>query len=146
MHFKHELQQVQKCMSWNEFSRKITKKLITLFLPSTTSSSPDQITCDISSDNNAPSKTIKICIKLPFLGKYGTKLTRSFIRKVTPLLKSPCVQLFQLRLSPSKAEKSNTSAKGLLGIAKILMNFLAIPSKPFALVFDFSALLGDNLN
>jgi hypothetical protein len=25
------------------------------------------------------------------------------------------------------------------------LNFLAIPSKPFALVFDFSALLGDNL-
>ena len=40
-------------------------------------------------------------------------------------------QLFQLRLSLSKAEKLNTSAKGLLGIAK---NSLAIPSKPFALV------------
>jgi phage-related holin len=38
--------------------------------------------------------------------------------------------LFQLRLSPSKAEKSNTSAKGLLGIAKKLIIFLAIPSKP----------------
>ena len=55
-----------------------------------------------------------------------------------------CIQLFQLRLSPSKAEKSNTSAKGLLGIAKKLI--VAIPSKPFALVFDFSALLADNLN
>jgi hypothetical protein len=43
----------------------------------------------------------------------------------------------------SKAEKSNTSAKGLLGIANKLMNFLAIPSKSFALVFDFSALLGE---
>jgi hypothetical protein len=42
--------------------------------------------------------------------------------------------------------KSNTSAKGLLGIAKKLMNLLEIPSKHFALVFDFSALLGDNLN
>ena len=56
------------------------------------------------------------------------------------------IQLFQLWLSPSKAEKSNTSAKSLLGIAKKLMNFLTIPSKPFALVFDFSALLRDNLN
>ena len=62
------------------------------------------------------------------------------------LLPARCIQLFQLRLSPSKAEKSNTSAKGLLGIANKLMNFLAIPSKSFALVFDFSALLGDNLN
>ena len=49
-------------------------------------------------------------------------------------------RLVQLRLSPSKAEKSNTSAKGLLGIAKKLMNLLAIPSKHFALVFDFSAI------
>ena len=35
----------------------------------------------------------------------------------------------QLRLSPSKAEKSNTSAKGLLGITKKFLNFLAILSK-----------------
>ena len=56
------------------------------------------------------------------------------------------IQLFQLGLSQSKAEKSNTSAKGLLGIAKKLMNFLAIPSKPLALVFDFSSSLWDNLN
>jgi hypothetical protein len=56
------------------------------------------------------------------------------------------IQLFQLRLSLSKAEKWNTSAKGLLGIVKKFINFFAIPSKPFTLVFDFSALLGDNLN
>jgi hypothetical protein len=31
------------------------------------------------------------------------------------------MQLFQLRLSRSKVEKSSTSAKGLLGIAKKLM-------------------------
>ena len=40
----------------------------------------------------------------------------------------------------------NMSAKGLLGIVKKVVNFLAIPSKPFALVFDFSTLLWDNLN
>jgi hypothetical protein len=46
-----------------------------------------------------------------------------------------------------KAQKSNTSAKGLLGIAKKLMIFLAIPSKlSCSCIFDFSALLGDNLN
>ncbi len=32
------------------------------------------------------------------------------------LSKCHCIQLFQLRLSPSKAEKSNTSAKSLLGV------------------------------
>jgi hypothetical protein len=54
-------------------------------------------------------------------------------------------KLFQW-LSPSKAEKSNTSVKGLLEIGNKIVNFLVIPSKPFALVFDFSALLEDNLN
>jgi hypothetical protein len=56
------------------------------------------------------------------------------------------MQFFQLRLSPTEAKKSNTSAKGLLGITKKIINLLAIPSKPFGLVFDFFALLGDNLN
>jgi hypothetical protein len=40
----------------------------------------------------------------------------------------------------------DTSAEGLLGIPKKSINLLAISSKPFALVFDFTALLGDNLN
>ena len=56
------------------------------------------------------------------------------------------IQLFQLSLSPSKVEKSNTSAKSLLGIAKKIIIFFSVPSKPLALVFDFSTLLGDNLN
>ena len=43
----------------------------------------------------------------------------------------------KLRLSTSKAEKSNTSAKGC---------FISDSQHSFALVFDFSALLGDNLN
>jgi RNase P/RNase MRP subunit p29 len=34
----------------------------------------------------------------------------------------------------------------LLGIAKKLMNFHSDSQQPFALVFDFSALLVDNLN
>jgi lipopolysaccharide assembly outer membrane protein LptD (OstA) len=60
------------------------------------------------------------------------------------------IQLFQLRLYTSEAEKSNTSAKGCwdlnLGIANKLMNFQSDSQKPFVLVFDFSALLVDNLN
>jgi hypothetical protein len=34
----------------------------------------------------------------------------------------------------------------LLGIANKLMNFQSVSQQPFALVFDFSALLVDNLN
>ena len=51
-----------------------------------------------------------------------------------------CVILYtaiQLSLSQSKAEKSNISTKGLLGIATKLMA-LAIPSRPFAFVFGTS--------
>jgi hypothetical protein len=61
------------------------------------------------------------------------------------------IQLFQLRLSTSKAEKSNTSGKveyereRLLGIVNKLMNFQSGSQQPFALVFEFSALLVDNL-
>jgi hypothetical protein len=36
--------------------------------------------------------------------------------------------------------------KGLLEIANKLMDFIGISSKPSTLVFDFSALLGDNLD
>ncbi len=85
-----ELKQIRKFMSWNGFSRKIAQKLITLFSPSASSSAHDQPTTDCSHDSSATSNPIKIWIQLPFLGKCGTKLTRSFIRKVTPLLKSPC--------------------------------------------------------
>jgi hypothetical protein len=49
-------------------------------------------------------------------------------------------------LSTSKAEKSNTSAERLLRIVNKLMNFQSGSQQPFALVFDFSALLVDNLN
>ena len=70
-------------MSWNGFPRKLSRKLLTLFKPS--SSNPNN-------SNNAASDptTTKIWIHLPFLGKYGTKLINNFIRKISPLLKSPC--------------------------------------------------------
>ena len=52
------------------------------------------------------------------------------------------IQLFQLRLSTSKAEKSNTSAKGCW--ESLINSFISVSDsqQPFALVFDFSALLG----
>jgi hypothetical protein len=73
-----------------------------------------------------------------------------------------CIQLFQLiKVVPKQSGKVEYERERLLhGIANKLMNLLAIPSglsrsysefasdsqQPFALVFDFSALLGDNLN
>ncbi len=68
-------------MSWNDFSCKIVQKLIILF-SSSVSSFHDQPTTDFSHDSNAASNPVKIWIQLPFPGKYGTKLTRSFIRKL----------------------------------------------------------------
>jgi hypothetical protein len=71
-------------MSWNGFPRKLSRKLLTLFKPS----SPNP-----NNSNNVvidPTTTTKIWIHLPFLGKYGTKLTNNFIPRIIPLLKSPC--------------------------------------------------------
>jgi hypothetical protein len=56
------------------------------------------------------------------------------------------IQLFQLRLSPEQSGKIEHERERLLGIANKLMNFQSDSQQPFALVFDFSALLGDNLN
>ena len=71
-------------MSWNGFSRKLSRKLLTLFKPSTHNP------CNTVTDNSLIEPiTVKIWIHLSFLGKYGTKLTNRFIRKIRPLLKSP---------------------------------------------------------
>ena len=82
---KTELNNITSFMSWNGFSRKLSRKLLTLFKPST----PNP--CNTVTDNSLIEPiTVKIWIYLPFLGKYGTKLTNSFIRKISPLLKAPC--------------------------------------------------------
>jgi hypothetical protein len=52
------------------------------------------------------------------------------------------IQLFHLRLSPEQSGKVEYERERLLGIANKFIHLLAIPSKPFALVFDVSALLG----
>jgi hypothetical protein len=51
-----------------------------------------------------------------------------------------------IKVVPEQSRKVEYEREGLLEIAKKFINFLAIPSKLFALVFDFSALLWDNLN
>jgi hypothetical protein len=50
-------------------------------------------------------------------------------------------QLFQLRLSPEQSGKVEYERERLLGIANKFIHLLANPSA-FALVFDFSTLLG----
>jgi hypothetical protein len=48
-----------------------------------------------------------------------------------------------IKVVAKQSGKANTSIERIAGK---FINFLAIPSKPFALVFDISALRGDNLN
>ena len=50
-----------------------------------------------------------------------------------------------IKVVPEQSGKVKYEHVRLAGIAKKIY-FLAIPSMPFALVFDFSALLGHNLN
>jgi hypothetical protein len=51
-----------------------------------------------------------------------------------------------IKVVSEQSRKVEYERERIAGIANKTINFLAIPSKPFALVFDFSALLGDNLN
>ena len=51
-----------------------------------------------------------------------------------------------IKVVPEQSGKVEYERERLLGIANKLMNFQSDSQKPFALVFDFSALLVDNLN
>jgi hypothetical protein len=57
------------------------------------------------------------------------------------------IQLFQsVKVVHEQSGKVEYERERLLGIANKLMNFQSGSHQPFALVFDFSALLVDNLN
>ena len=81
-----EINNIKRLISWNGYPRRLTRKLISLFSLSTTTDNLN--TENVNTDNNPNLK--KISIPLPFIGKHGTRLTNSFIRKITPLLKSEC--------------------------------------------------------
>ena len=69
---KAELSNIASFMSWNGYKKTVN------IIQTPQPHNP----CDTVTDNSIiePS-TIKIWIHLPFLGKYGSKLTYSFIRK-----------------------------------------------------------------
>ena len=76
-------------MSWNGFPRELSLKLIEQFKPPVQTPIDHETQLDnshVGTNNNDP----KIWIPLPYLGKYGTGLTRSFIHRITPLLKLKC--------------------------------------------------------
>ena len=51
-----------------------------------------------------------------------------------------------IKVVPEQSGKVKYERERLLGIAKKLINLLAIPSKPFTLVFGDNLNVGDNLN
>ena len=73
-------------MSWNGFPRKLTSKLINQFKPSPPVSNNNDSEATITNTNKAP----KNWLQLPYLGKFGESVTRSLIRKITPLLTLKC--------------------------------------------------------
>ena len=60
-------------MSWNGFPRKLTSKLINQFKPSPPVSSNDNDSEAIMTEAN---KAPKIWLQLPYLSKFGERLTR----------------------------------------------------------------------
>ncbi len=75
-------------MSWNGFPRRLTSKLINQFNPSTSVCNDVDNEATITETNTIDDT--KIWLQLPYLGKFGNRLTRSFIRKITPLLTLKC--------------------------------------------------------
>ena len=76
----NELQHINNFLSWNGFSRKLSAKLINQFKPSTTRINNENETTRCNNDEPM------IWIPLPYLGDYGTRLTRRFLRRIAPLL------------------------------------------------------------
>ncbi len=65
---------------------QLIHNIISLFTPVSTSKHPNIQNMSVENNSNIP----KIWIPLPYIGKHGLKLTNSFIRTITPLLKSEC--------------------------------------------------------
>ena len=84
--------------SWNSFPHKLSTKLIEQFKPRSDHNKINYDDLD-NSTNNIP----KIWIHLPCLGKYiyGTRLTQSFINRITLLLKCTFVILWKTTNSNS---------------------------------------------
>ena len=69
-------------MSWNGFPRKLNPKFINQFKPSPLVSNDNDNEATMIETNKTPN----IWLQLSYLGKFGERLTRSLIRKITPLL------------------------------------------------------------
>ena len=82
-----ETNNIKLFMSWNGYPHRLTRKLISLFSPSTTTDNLN--TENVYTVNNPNLK--KIRIPLSYIGKHGTRLTNSFVRKITSLVKSQCM-------------------------------------------------------
>lgn len=76
-----ELERIMQFMSWNGFSRSLSRKL---------KKSLFSHRSDTNDSHDKPGNRPKIWIRLPFTGKYGNHLTRKFISRVNPLLNKPC--------------------------------------------------------
>ena len=71
------------------------------------------------------------------------------LRNRNVLVPDSCCRLhtaISIKVVHEQSGKVEYERERLLGIANKLMNFQSDSQQPFALVFDFSALLVDNLN
>ncbi len=96
---KLELKTIRDFMSWNGFSRNLTKKLINAFTPNPEGS--NNIPHGDLTERATPDNLPKIWIRLPFIGRYGNILTKKFVNKTRRLLKSPCKFILNWRTTNS---------------------------------------------
>ena len=97
-------------MSWNGFPYKLSAKILEQFKPQSDHYEINHDNLDKNSTRNIP----KIWIHLPYLGQYGTRLTHSFINRITPLLKIKCMFIILWKTTSSNSfllNKDKTSMK-----------------------------------
>ena len=98
-------------MEW--LPTQTSHKTYPLTLPASTTKNP--YTVDMNGDNTP--NLNEIWIPLPYIGKHGIKLANSFIRKITPLLKSQCKIIINWQTTdansfvPHKDPTPNTKAQ-----------------------------------
>ena len=69
-----------------------------------------------------------------------------FCNQNLPVFASATYTAISIKVVHEQSGKVGYERERLLGIVNKLMNFQSDSQKPFALIFDFSAVLVDNLN
>ena len=115
---KDELKRILDFISWNGFLYKLSTKLIN-------NPNHDLTTMKLTHDDldNSTNNSPKILIHLPYLGKYGTRLTYSFINRITLLLKIKCTFVILWKTTNNNSFLSNKDKTSMRYQSSVVYEF-----------------------